>query len=534
MTPRFRAFVPAALLCLGAVPLAAQSAPRPPTAAAVRRAVDAITEADVRARIGVIADDSMRGRATPSPELDEVAAYIAGEFRSFGLRPGGDSGTYFQRYRIRRTQVDSSSFVMLMGRGATSRLALGREVAAIAPLPVGDSTITAPAVLLVGMPTDSAQPFGGVDVRGAVLVQELPLAALMNRRNILPFVTKAIAAGVRGIVILANVPSTMVAAQGRNLMAPSYALDLPQSGGPVPIPLLIARDSSAIEVLRAAGEDLAALRDSSTHAIRPLTGVTVTLSARRRVIAVTTAPNVVGVLPGSDPQLAGEYVFFTGHMDHIGVVGGGQGCAAIGADSICNGADDDASGTIGVVELAQAFSQLTPRPRRTLVFMTVSGEERGLWGSTWYSEHPEFPLAQTVADLNTDMIGRYYNNQPGWRDTIVVIGKEHSSLGEVANRVTRDHPELHMQMIDDIWPSENFYRRSDHFNFARKGVPILFFFNGVHPDYHRAGDSVDKIDAEKEARIVRMVFYIGLDVANATARPQWNPASRREIVEPGN
>jgi Zn-dependent M28 family amino/carboxypeptidase len=339
---------------------------------------------------------------------------------------------------------------------------------------------------------------------------------------------------VRAIVILANVPQMMVAAQGRNLLVPQYALDLAPSGGPAPIPLLIARDSSAIEVLRAAGEDLAALRDSSTHAIRPLTGVTVTLSARRRVIGEATAPNVVGVLPGSDPALAGEYLFFTGHMDHIGVVGGGQGCAAIGADSICNGADDDASGTIGVVELAKAFSQLTPRPRRTLVFMTVSGEERGLWGSTWYSEHPEFPLAQTVADLNTDMIGRYYNNQPGWRDTIVVIGKEHSSLGEVANRVAQEHPELHMQLIDDIWPSENFYRRSDHFNFARKGVPILFFFNGTHPDYHRAGDSVDKIDAEKEARIVRMVFYIGLDVANATVRPQWNPESRREIVEGAN
>jgi len=534
MTPRLRALVPAALLCLGTLPLAAQSAPRPPSAAAVRRAVEAITEADVRARISVIADDSMRGRATPSPELDETAAYIAGQFRAFGLRPGGDSGTFFQRYRIRRTLVDSSSFVMLMGRGATSRLALGREAAAIAPLPVSDSTVTAPAVLVVGMPSDTAQPFGGVDVRGAILVLELPLSALMNRRNILPFVTQAMAAGASGIVVLANVPSTLIAAQGRNLLAPQYALDVPQNAGPAPIPLLIARDSSAIEVLRAAGEDLAALRDSTAHGVRPLNGVTVTISARRRVIGEATAPNVVGVLEGSDPQLRNEYVFFTGHMDHIGVVGGGQGCAAIGADSICNGADDDASGTIGVVELAQAFSRLTPHPRRTLVFMTVSGEERGLWGSNWYVEHPEFPLAQTVADLNMDMIGRYYDNRPGWRDTIVAIGKEHSSLGAVANQVTHEHPELSMRLIDDIWPDQNFYRRSDHFNFARKGVPILFFFNGTHPDYHRAGDSVDKIDAEKEARIVRMVFYVGLEVANATARPQWNPESRREIVEPGN
>jgi Zn-dependent M28 family amino/carboxypeptidase len=394
--------------------------------------------------------------------------------------------------------------------------------------------VTAPAVLLVGVPTDTAQPFGAVDVRGAIIVQTIPVGALMGRRSLLPLITKAVAAGARGMLILANAPPQLIASQARNVFAPQYALDLPQAGGPAPIPLLIARDTSAVEVLRAAGEDLAALRDTSAHGIRAMNGVTVTIAARRRVVGETTAPNVLGVLEGSDPQLKGEYVFFTGHMDHIGVVGGGQGCAAIGADSICNGADDDASGTTGVVELAEAFSRLTPRPRRTLVFMTVSGEERGLWGSTWYSEHPEFPLAQTAADLNMDMIGRYYNDQPGWADTIVVIGKEHSSLGAVANQVTRDHPELAMRLIDDIWPEQNFYRRSDHFNFARKGVPILFFFNGTHPDYHRAGDSVDKIDAEKEARIIRMVFYVGLEVANATARPQWNPESRRQIVEAGN
>jgi Zn-dependent M28 family amino/carboxypeptidase len=161
----------------------------------------------------------------------------------------------------------------------------------------------------------------------------------------------------------------------------------------------------------------------------------------------------------------------------------------------------------------------------------VSGEERGLWGSDYYTTHPTLPLENTVADINMDMIGRYYNNQPGWRDTIVVIGKEHSSLGATANRITQEHPELSMQLIDDIWPEEQFYRRSDHFNFARRGVPILFFFNGTHPDYHQVSDSPDKIDAEKAARIVQMAFYIVLDVANTTERPQWNPESRRQIVQ---
>jgi len=219
---------------------------------------------------------------------------------------------------------------------------------------------------------------------------------------------------------------------------------------------------------------------------------------------------------------------FSGHMDHVGV---GR---PVNGDSIFNGADDDASGTIGVVELAEAFAALTPRPRRSLVFLTVSGEEHGLWGSGFYAQHPAIPLAATVADLNIDMIGRYFENRPGWRDTIAVIGKEHSTLGATANRVTQQHPELRMQLVDDMWPSENFYFRSDHIHFARGGVPILFFFNGTHPDYHGAGDSVDRIDAEKAARIVRMVFYIGLEVANTTARPEWNPESRRRIVQGAN
>jgi hypothetical protein len=349
----------------------------------------------------------------------------------------------------------------------------------------------------------------------------------MNLQGILG---KARTAGARALVLISAMPGPVFAAQSAGAFRPSVSMG--GGSGETGIPIFMVRDSSALAVLAAAGEDLAALRASPTPAVRALQGFTGAFDLRRQVLSETSAPNVIGVLEGSDPVLKNEYVFFTGHMDHVGVAGGGNGCSARGADSICNGADDDASGTTGVVMLAQAFGRLAPRPRRTLVFMTVSGEERGLWGSGWYSEHPVLPLANTVADLNMDMIGRYFDNRPGWRDTIAVIGKEHSSLGATANAVTTAHPELHMQLIDDIWPNENFYGRSDHYNFARKGVPILFFFNGTHPDYHQVSDSVDKIDAEKASRIVQMVFYIGLDVADAAERPQWNPESRQRIVQP--
>src|SRR5690606_33960211 len=227
-----------------------------------------------------------------------------------------------------------------------------------------------------------------------------------------------------------------------------------------------------------------------------------------------------------------EYVIFTAHMDHVGYAGDGVGgCRpqpatdSTPADSICNGADDDASGSTGVLMVAEAFSKLKVKPRRSIVILHVSGEEKGLLGSRWFSEHPTVPLEQTVASVNFDMIGR--NNA----DSIVVIGKEHSDMGQTLARVMTRHPELRFTTADDIWPEERFYFRSDHFNFARKGVPVLFFFNGVHEDYHRPSDHVEKIDADKIARVAKTGFYLAAELANTPARPQWNPESYKEIVE---
>jgi Zn-dependent M28 family amino/carboxypeptidase len=210
-------------------------------------------------------------------------------------------------------------------------------------------------------------------------------------------------------------------------------------------------------------------------------------------------------------------------MDHVGVTGRGR-CRAVGTDSICNGADDNASGTVSVIELAEAFAAQSPRPRRSVLFVTVSGEERGLWGSDYFAAHPPVPIERIVADLNLDMVGR------NWPDTIVAIGREHSDLGTTLARVEAAHPELRMTVRDDPWPNERFYYRSDHFNFARRGVPVLFFFSGPHVDYHRPSDHPDKIDAEKQARLTRLVFYLVDEIANAPDRPQWVPQSYETIV----
>jgi hypothetical protein len=339
-----------------ALPASAQS-----SGPALARGAAAITERDVRRHIATIADDSMGGRDTPSRGLELTAEYIAAQFRKAGFAPGGDSGSFLQRYSIPMNRAERA------GSGA-----------------------------------------------------------------------------------------------------------------------------------QAAGEP---------------SGTTSPADAARRS---TTAPNVVGILEGTDSLLKHEYVVFSAHMDHVGIRPG------MGGDSIWNGADDDGSGTVGVIELAAAFA--AARPKRSIILLTVSGEEKGLWGSDYFTAHPPVPIDKIVADLNMDMIGR------NWTDTIVVIGMEHSDLGFTLRQVNAGHPELNMHAIDDLWPKEKFYFRSDHFNFARRGVPALFFFNGTHKDYHEASDSPDKIDAEKEARILRLVYYVGQQVANDAERPRWNPESYKRIV----
>ncbi len=228
-------------------------------------------------------------------------------------------------------------------------------------------------------------------------------------------------------------------------------------------------------------------------------------------------PNVVAVLPGSDPELRDEYVVLSAHFDHVGIG------APVNGDSIYNGADDNASGTAALLEVARSLVSRPSAPRRSVLFLHVSAEEDGLLGSQWFSENPTVPLDQIVANINVDMIGR---NSP---DSIVVIGKGYSSLGETVDAVGARHPELGLTVADDLWPEERFFYRSDHYHFARKEIPALFFFAGVHEDYHRATDHADKIDADKVARVSRLILHTVEEIANDPGRPSWHPDGLAEV-----
>lgn len=234
-----------------------------------------------------------------------------------------------------------------------------------------------------------------------------------------------------------------------------------------------------------------------------------------------SAPNVVGILRGSDPVLRDTYIVFSAHIDHIGT-----GPPNEAGDSIFNGADDDASGTAALLELAEAFAMLPQPPARSLVFLGVSGEELGLLGSAHFVAQPAVPLDRIVANLNIDMIGR---NDPG---TVVAIGLRYSTLGELAEQVAAER-ELGIEVIDDPWPRERFFFRSDHYNFARAGVPALFFFTGPHEDYHGLEDEVERIDLDKITRVTRFIFHLGEAVAQDPAAPRWTERGRREVGVPG-
>jgi Zn-dependent M28 family amino/carboxypeptidase len=224
-----------------------------------------------------------------------------------------------------------------------------------------------------------------------------------------------------------------------------------------------------------------------------------------------TSDNVLGYIEGTD--LKDELVVITAHYDHLGYDNG----------EVCNGADDDGSGTVSVIELAEAFQKAKNAgngPRRSILFMTVSGEEKGLWGSKYYSENPVYDLEKTVVDLNIDMIGRR-DDQHDYDNYVYIIGADRISmdLHLINEKVNEKYIKFDLDYTYNESSDPNqFYYRSDHYNFAKKGIPVIFYFSGTHEDYHKPTDDVDKIDFNKLQKTTRLVFYTAWEIANRGQR----------------
>ena len=503
--------MPFLLAATVALPLSAQDA------AAARQAAATITPALIRQHVYVLADDSMRGRKTPSPELEMATQYAASQLRRASLRPGGDGHSFFQRWPVDQVQVLADSAALWTTGTQPVRWTFGADYAPHPYNDFADWTTQGSAVLLVGA-LGGRVSFDTVSLRGRVLV--VPLTAAGFGSNYGRIVNWQPAAVLRVV----DVPDSTIAQLASEATRPKTRM--PGASAAVP-PMLVVTDRAAQPLIARGGVDLAELRRAPTDTVLraiPLGDAVVHVRLRTRPVAHPNPTNVIAILDGADSALRSEYIVYTAHMDHIGVGN------PVGGDSIYNGADDNASGTAAVLAVAQAFAHLPSLPRRSVLFVLVTGEERlGGGGSVFFLNHPPVPVPAVVADLNADMVGR------NWTDSVVVFGRRDSDLGGTVDRVSAAFPELGLAVIDSSTrPGDgaDLYGFSDHGAFIQRGVPFLYFYSGMHADYHGPGDSPDKIDAEKLARISRLMFYVGRAVANADARPRWDPGRFARLTPP--
>jgi hypothetical protein len=473
------------------------------------QAVESITPQDVKRRVAIIADDSMLGRANPSKGLELTAEYVASEFRRAGLRPAGDNNGYLQRLGLTRWTLDTASSVVELTVGNKARVTEVGTEARYVDGRIPEEALTGPVVLLAG----TAPPAD--DVTGRIVLLPIdyskPLAPSLGQE-----IYDLARAGPKAVLLLSNRDSATFADRLRTASLPRLTRD-PAKIEPA-APIIELHERTLGPLLAAARVDPDGLRRRAAPERRILNGLTVELRLVHRILNRGTVPNVIGVLEGSDPALRHEYVAYSAHIDHIGLSPGQP-------DSINNGADDNASGAAGLLELVEAFSRPGVRPRRSILFLAPSAEEPGLLGSAHFTEYPTVPLENIIAVINMDLIGR------NWPDSVIAVGPEQSDLGETLRHVVKAHPELRMTPIPDRWPEERIFYRSDHYNFARKGVPVLFFTSGTHPDYHQPSDVPERINAEKESRLVRLLFHLGAAIADQSSRPQWKAESYQQIVE---
>ncbi len=484
---------------------------------------DLAFQADVyRSHIALLAHDELKGRGTGHYGIDLAAGYIAGQFASFGLEPGGPDGTYFQEYSIagRPELLDDTS---LSFTGVDGELTLRDDY-----IPFGFSSHGSFSgdVAFVGYGATNADQdyddYTDIDVEGMVVLmlrREPPTWRENGWTKHARFDSKmalAVEHGAIAVIIVNQDPGE----DGDDILMPFRM----RAGSDQGIPAIHLKRDAAEAVLAAAGtESLTALQeelDAGTTVSLALSGITADgkVSAKSDDIL---ARNVIGVLPGMGRN-ADEYVVFGAHYDHVGVRRG----------QIHNGADDNASGTAGVIEIARALAQ-TPYRNRSVICMTFSGEEMGLKGSQYYASEPTVDIGKITAMLNLDMIGRLSGEG---RNKLAIQG-----LGTGDN--FHDLVDRHTAAMGiEFTPDESALGGSDHSSFYHAGVPSLFFFTGLHGDYHQPGDDTEKINFEGGVLVTKLAYSIGLDLINTASVPVYaevdRPASmgrfQRGTDRPGN
>ncbi|MEQ8686737.1 MAG: M28 family peptidase [Imperialibacter sp.] len=460
-----------------------------------------ITKEDLYARLEVLTSDSLEGRETATEGQRKAAAFIAGQFKQYGLQPivpEADSKSYFQRFPLQKSQ-----WTDVYVRAGGTKLENGTDMLYFGAASTAEE-VTA-EVVFIG---DLAQAPGVI--QSGAFKNKIVAVRAEDARSWRAISMQFADAGIKGFVVFGGESDTQFKAavdRYKNyITAPRLGLGSEgRSSGEGPFVFIVSPDAAKGFF----GLSIEELMESTSGAEQPMASIS--FKAEKTTEEVITE-NVLGFLEGTDKK--DEVLVVTAHYDHLGKRD----------DVIYHGADDDGSGTSAVLEIAQAFSEAKKKgngPRRSILFMTVTGEEKGLLGSEYYTDHPVLPLSQTVANLNIDMIGRVDDAHLDNENYIYVIGSDKLSqdLHLLSEKANKDYTNL---ALDYTYNDENdpnrFYYRSDHYNFAKNNVPIIFYFNGVHADYHRPTDTIEKIAFDKMTAITKLVFFTAWEVANREER----------------
>ncbi len=540
---RFRRMVPVAaalatILCVGL------------TAAGGRASIDA---SDLKAWLTYLASDELGGRAVYTEGLGLAAGYIQDHLREWGVTPAGDHGGYLQVVKVKSVKTTSRS-TLTVQVGKDTRVFKDGEGITFPRNMGAKRTFTVNRVEFAAYGLDAPgagyTDLAGKNYEGAAVIYVGPRGPkeldtdtgrrlLGGRGRWLTEQMRAVAAiGQEPKFDQPARPNTGNAVGADRRERPDFVttqrFDVPVS------PSVNATDALLQFLFSKAPEKYDDLKKKA-EARESLTGfrlegvtLTFTIDADYDVIRTQYTQNVVGLIEGSDPALKSSYVAIGAHYDHVGYADnelssdqkrpGAPGRVTSGAevDRIWNGADDDGSGTVAVMALARAFAQ-GPRPKRSVLLVWHAGEERGLLGSRYFADYPTVPLDKVVAQLNIDMIGRNRDDKSSEANTVYLVGSDRISselhdINRQANRALDQPLTLDYEMNDSGDP-EQIYFRSDHYSYAAKGIPIIFFTTGLHPDYHANTDDVSKIEFPKLTRVAQLVYETAWRLGNLDHAP---------------
>jgi hypothetical protein len=523
-----------------------------------RRLADQITAAQLKDYLYFIASDEMEGRDTPSRGLDTAAKFLATNLSRWGIKPAGDGGTYFQRIALQRLRLDGAGTHAEIN-GQTFKF--GDDLLA---QPVA-GTVTAPLVY-VGhgwlVKNKNMDAYQGIDVKDKIVVvlggglpKGVTFADLQSGKQGVDWLTPDVYAeqrGAKGLIVIPNKQTLAIWDRLRQTqtMNGSISVEKFKKTGPEPtIPRVTLSEKALTALMQGEAQTVATLLDrDQAEALKPFDftadkKVTLTVATRKEQVFTQ---NVVATVEGRDPLLKGEYVALGAHYDHVGTgAPGGAGRAPSlkgdTTDTIWNGADDDGSGTVALLSIAETLAK-NPPPKRSVLFVWHCGEEKGLWGSRYFVENPTIPLDKIVTQINIDMIGRSKavddtnpaNAKLSGPNEIFVIGSKMMStqLGELSESTNHAYLNLSLSYkYDDPKDPNRFFYRSDHYNYAKNGIPIIFYFDGEHEDYHRPGDEPQKIDYAKMEKVTRTVFVTLWELAERGARPVVDKPLAKDVTD---